>query len=318
MTYQQFGKVEADDFNNFAGNSASASTTANALNTTWGIGTGQYGYGQTPVQNVAIGARVEAIDWQNLIDTNFKASQHKNVTIANIAAPITGSTIEFLSNLSTALSTVYQNRFRTGAQGNTVATTRTYTSTWSNQVLFTFTCTFQSADSARYFFNAGGQVALTFTHPSGTGINGMMNALGIACGTIVISGMNSGNAVIAGTTYNGVTKIGGSGTVDAINSNLGYYGLTTTAQLQFRQKATGTPSGYINSFISVDSRTNGTQGNNSDNGNILTIRVLWDQVPNGLVVSTGTSTTLTVRNPSSSYLTNTWGNVTVTTAVTGS
>jgi hypothetical protein len=316
MTYQQFGKVEADDFNNFAGNST-VSTTVNAINTTWGVGNGQYGYGQTPVQNVDIGGRVEAANWKSLIDTNFTASQHKNVSIANIAAPTTGSTIEFLSTLSTALSTVYNNRFRAGAQGSTVAHTRTLTTTWSNQALFTFTCTFANADSARYFFNAGGQLAITFSHPTGTGINAMMNSLGVACGTVVISAMNSGNAVIAGTTYNGITKIGGSGTVDLISPNLGYYGVTTTAQTQFRQKATGTPSGYTESFISVDARTNGTQGTNGDNGSILTIRALWDQVPNGLVVSANTTTTLTVRNPSTSYLTNTWGNVNVTSSVTG-
>jgi hypothetical protein len=68
---------------------------------------------------------------------------------------------------------------------------------------FVHTVTFQSGDAARNFFNAGGQLAINFSHPTGTGINSLWNMLAVACGTIVISSNSSGTVRVAGTNYNG-------------------------------------------------------------------------------------------------------------------
>jgi hypothetical protein len=71
-------------------------------------------------------------------------------------------------------------------------------------------------------------------------------------------------------------------------------------------------------------KTNGTQGSNGDNGSVITITTVWDEVPNGLAVATGTATTLTVKPPRSTtsspsgYLVNSWGTPTVSGTVTGS
>jgi hypothetical protein len=35
---------------------------------------------------------------------------------------------------------------------------------------FTHTATFANGNAARFFFNAGGQIKMTVSHPSGTGI----------------------------------------------------------------------------------------------------------------------------------------------------
>jgi hypothetical protein len=87
----------------------------------------------------------------------------------------------------------------------------------------------------------------------------------------------------------------------------------------FKQFATGTPSGYVGSYITVNVRTNGTQGSNGDNGNIITITTTWDEVPNGLSVSANTTTTVTARPPSTSYLsTASWGTPALASSVTGS
>ena len=141
----------------------------------------------------------------------------------------------------------------------------------------------------------------------------MFNALATQCGTVVLSAPATGTATIVNNVFNGVTKIGGSGSPN-ISRNLGYYGLTTSEQQIFLQRpiSLGAAGYYVDSYISVTARTNGTQGSNGDNGSVITIKTTWDQVPDGLVVSAGTSTTVAVRYPSASYLpTNTWGTVTV-------
>lgn len=162
---------------------------------------------------------------------------------------------------------------------------------------------------------------MTFSQPAGTGINDLWNKLTTACGTIVISAPNSGTTTIAGTSYTGITKIGGSGTPSTLSTDTGYYGLTSTYVEVFKQLSSTGPAGYTGSFITVEVKSNGVNlGGNGDAGSIITIRVTFDEVPNGAptyIVASGTATTLTARPPSTSYLTNTWGTVSLSGTVTG-
>ena len=221
------------------------------------------------------------------------------------------------------LNTIYTNRNNAAAQGSTTTDTRQYTTSWKNALTFTHTITFESGDKARYFFNAGGQIALSFSHPAGTDMNNLWNQLATACGTITLSAVNSGTQTIAGTVFNGITRIGGSGTPATLATNTGYYALTTTDQSVFKMLATTGPSGYLSSFIDVKIKTNGAQGSYGSTGSIITITTVWDEVPNGTTTAKGLSgpnstVTCVVRSPSSSYLSPSWGNFTVTSAVTGS
>ena len=317
MTYAQYAKIEAVDFNNFVGNAATPSTTVNALNTVWGTGFGNAGYGQTSIPQVAAGNRVSFNDWANLVNTTTTIANQQNTTILPVTAPVQGATISYVSQVSTNLSSIYSNRLNASSQGSTVSSTYTSNFTWSNALTVTLTATFNSSDAARYFFNAGGQLILTFGHPTGSGINALFSQLAAACGSIVLSAPTSGTVSIAGTNYSGVTKIGGSGSPATLLNNVGYYGLTTTNQEIFKQLGSGTPSGYINSFISVNVRGSGTSGLNGDRGSVITFTVVFDEVPNGLLVSLGTTATLTARYPSMSYLSNSWGTVTIGTSGTG-
>jgi hypothetical protein len=137
-------------------------------------------------------------------------------------------------------------------------------------------------------------------------------------GTVVLSAPTSGAANIAGTSYNGVTKVGGGGSTPVISTNSGYYNLTTSNANAFYQTASTGPSGYLSTNINILVRTNGTQGSNGDVGNVITISTVWDEIPNGLTVTTGSATTVTIRPPEVVYLANTWGTPTVTGTVTGS
>jgi len=316
MSYAQYGTIQASDYNNLIGNAAG--TTANVLNTVWATGSGGAGYGQTALANVSAGNTVTATSWANLINRTSNSAAHQSSSITSVVAPVTGNTITYNANVVTNLQTIYTNRLNAVSQSATSSNTATYGSTWLNAITFTHTVTFANGDAARYFFNSGGQLAITCAHPAGTGINLLLNNLASNVGTVVLSSPTSGAATIASTSYNGVTKIGGGGSTPTISTNSGYYSWTTSNANAFYQTASTGPSGYLSTNINILVKTNGTQGINGDVGNVITISTVWDEIPNGLTVTTGSATTVTIRPPEVTNIANTWGTPTVTGTVTGS
>lgn len=317
MAYAQFDTVQATDFNSLVG--GNPTTTANTLNATWATGGGSAGYGQTAVANVSVGANIAATSqWASLISNTASAAIHQGSSITSVAVPVSGGVVTYLSAIPTNLQTIYSNRLNAALQGSTTTNTVTYGTTWSNAITFTHTVSFANGDAARYFFNSGGQIKMTVSHPAGTGINLLLNNLASNVGTVVLSAPTSGTAVISGVTYAGVTKVGGGGNSPTIDSTKGYYGLTTANANVFTQTASTGPSGYLSTFIRFIVKSNGTQGVNADAGNIITIYTVWDEVPNGLVVSSGSVTTLTLTLPESTNIANSWGAISLSGSVTGS
>jgi hypothetical protein len=317
MTYAVGGLIQASDYNNLIGSSPSG--TANKLNTVWAVGQGNAGYGQTALGSVSTGATVQAAEWAGLNNRIGNAASHQGSSITSITGLVVGGLVKytdagpaFINNLST----IYTNRLNASSVGSTSTNVVTRPSGWSDNIIFDQTVTFSSGDAARYFFNAGGQIGLSFSNPTGSAIDNIFNALATACGTIWLSAPNSGSISIASVSYNGVTKSGGSGSVTTLSTNLGYYGLTSSYQTIFKQLAGY--GGYLGSFIEIQARTNGTQGSNGDNGSIVYLRTIWDEVPNGLTVSAGTTTTLTLRPPSTTHISNTWGTPSLSGSQSGS
>jgi len=317
MSYTQFNLIEASDFNGLVG--GNPTTTANTLNATWATGGGTAGYGQTAVANATIGSTVVATgQWNALVSNTASAATHQGSSITSVTAPTAGGTITFLSAIPTNLQTIYSNRLNAATQGSTTSNAVTYGSAWSNQLTFTQTVTFANGDAARYFFNSGGQIKMTVSHPAGTGINLLFNNLASNVGTVVMSAPTSGTVSLAGTSYSGITKVGGGGNAPTISSNNGYYALTTSNATVFTQTASTGPSGYLGTFIRFIVRSNGTQGSNGDAGSVITVHTIWDEVPDGLSVSSGSVTTLTLTPPETVNLANSWGTVTLAGSVTGS
>lgn len=316
MSYTQFGLIEASDYNALVG--GNPTTTANTLNVTWATGNGNRGYGQTALGNVAVGTTVAASSWSSLVANTASAATHQGSSITSVAAPVAGGTVTFLSAIPTNLSTIFTNRLNAATQGSTTAAARSRTTTWSQILTFTHTATFANADAARYFFNAGGQLKMTCSHPGGTGINLLLSDLAANIGTVALSSPASGTISVASVTYNGITKVGGGGNAPTIAPNNGYYALGTSNTTVFTQTASTGPSGYLDTFIRFIVRSNGTQGANGDNGTVVTVHTIWDQIPNGLVVSTGSATTMTVQAPETTNIANTWGAVSLASSVTGS
>lgn len=305
MAYTQFGQIQAVDFNTLTG--GPASTTANTLNATWATGTSSAGYGQPAIANVSVGGTVAASDWNQLVVATANAAAHQGSSVTSVTAPTSGGTVAFISAVPTNLQTIYTNRLNAAAQGSSVSNAVVRATSWSSLLTFTHTVTFANANAARYFFNSGGQVKLQTQHDSTINVqNTALRTLAIATGTVVLSSVTSGTANIAGTAFNGVTKVGGSGSA-TISTNTGYYALTTTPTQLFRQQATTT--GYTSTSITY---------NASVNSNILTVTTVVDIEPNASMEANKTTVTLQAFYPSTTYLANTWGAVTLSGSVSGS
>ena len=311
MTYAQYGLVQAADYNALTG--GPSSTTANTLNVTWATGTGNAGYGQTAEGNVAIGDSVTAGKWANLVNKTSNSATHQGSTISSVSAPVAGGTVTYVSAIPTNLSTIYSNRLNAQTVGSTTANTATRGTTWNTALTFTHTATFANADAARYFFNAGGSLKITCSHPTGATINLLFNNLASNVGTVALSSPVSGSISVAGTTYNGVTKVGGGGNAPTISTNSGFYALTTANTTLFTQTASTGPAAYLSTFIRVIGAVN-----SNASPSVVTLYTVWDEVPDGFTVTSGTATTLTAQAPETTNLANTWGTITLAGSVTGS
>lgn len=317
MSYAQNGLIEATDFNGFVG--GNPETGANKLNTVWATGGTTAGYGQTAVSQVSGGDTVVATgQWNALVTNTASSASHQGSSITSVTAPTSGGTISYLSAIPTNLSTIYTNRRNAASQGSTIADTATRGSSWQNGLTFTHTITFASGDAARYFFNAGGQIKMTASHPTGSGINLLFSDLASDTGTVTVSAPNSGTISISGSSYSGITKVGGGGNTPTVDADKGYFGLTTANATAFTQLADSGPSGYLSSFIRYIVKSNGAQGSNGDTGSVITIYSVWDEIPNDLVATSGSAVTCTVQLPETTYLSASWGTPSISGSVSGS
>ena len=312
MTYAQYGTIAASDYNTLVG--GDPITSSGTLNAVWATGGTNTGYGQTAEANVAVGDSVTATKWANLVTKTANSASHQGTAISSVTAPAAGGPVTYLSAIPTNLTTIYTSRLNAASQGTTTANTATRATTWQAALTFTHTVTFANANAARYFFNAGGQLKVTCSHANtATSINTLYNGLASNIGTVALSSPITGSITVNGVSFNGITKVGGGGNSPTISTNTGYYALTTSNANVFTQLASTGPSSYLSSFIRIIAVSNGSPGAT------VTIYTVWDEVPDGLVVGTGSATTVTIVAPETTYLpTASWGTPTVTGTVTGS
>ncbi len=312
MTYAQYNLIEATDYNNLTG--GPSSTTANTLNVTWATGTGNAGYGQTALANVAIGDIVAAAAWANLVNTTSNVATHQGTSITSVTAPVSGGSIAYVSAIPTNINTVYASRLNAQTVGSTTASTATRATAWSTALTFTHTATFANANAARYFFNAGGSLKMTCSAAApGTAIDTLWNQLCSNVGTVVLSSPTSGSITVASVSYNGVTKVGGGGSTPTIGTNSGFYALTTANANIFYQTASTGPASYLGSFVNMFAKVDA-----NSSPTVVTIYTVMDEVPDGYSVSSGTAVTMTAQAPETTNLSNAWGTISLASSVTGS
>lgn len=312
MAYSVGGLIEATDYNGFVSNTVGAN-----VNATWSTGTTSAGYGQSALATVSAGGTVTAAQWASLVNTISAMANHQGTTITARTAPTSGTLIAVLAAVNTDITNCFNNRGNaaangsqfTGWTGTNSKTTDTSGATWS--ITFTNTVTFADANSARYFFNAGGRIRLDFSKTSvgNTGDPEWNDLANTLCGDIFFTG-GAFTQTIAGTAYTGTTRIGGTGTPTTLATTTGFYDLTPggAAVTIYQQAADTAP--YTNNFIRVQVALNAAS-------TVLTFTTLWsasdgDPISGGTASSgatpgTAPTTICTYFPPSTTFLTNSWG-----------
>ena len=307
MTYATGSRILASDYNNFCG--ASAANVSTQLNTVLGTGRGNAGYGQTIVSNVASTNKVLASHWNSLITgINTVRKQQNGAGFSNLSSYTTGTRILANVNVSGNLSSAYSNRLSSQADGTTIAGSG-YSPNFtapndSNPATFAFsrTATFASGDAARYFFNAGGQVNFIVTSVT----NGGGTSRGTALADLAATNFTSMKFRAA----NNGGRTGSGGTLSSSDTALGYYKSTTSNVSAVVLASTS----YAGDTCTVYAKTNGVQGSNADNGTTLTMSmVLFSAAGAGIndQIDITVNHKIDVIYPSTTFLANTWGSVTI-------
>mgnify|MGYP003340848830 CR=1 FL=1 len=181
---------------------------------------------------------------------------------------------------------------------------------------FTQTITFANANSARYFFNAGGIVRLAYSKSStGTDKDPDWNTMAGYCGTINFTGrVNAAAQTIAGTSYTGTTRIGGTGgTQTTLATTTGFYnlvaGAAATSIFQLNDPTSPYTSDYIKTTVALNA-----------GATVLTFVTTWvDAGYSGAGksnnISAGATTALSYFPPATTYLTASWGTPTLASSV---
>ena len=272
MTYASGGLIQAEDYNLAAWGTNSGGTYVNTptnLAYVHGIGFGRYGYGQSTsgYTQVAVQNIVTATQWTNLLNGINASLGLQGASLISPTSVISGGTITHFASVTTGISTAFTNA-GTGTVGS--RTTSNWTGSGTNFIngtsgwgagtsrtgRFTITCTWTTADLARYWWNAGGRLELSFSVSPTTGNPRIVdwNSLLTASGTINLG-------------YNTTTKTGGSGTPSILRTGSGGYWLGTevtashsgTTTVQYRQFSPNAP--YTTDFIQVSTAYSGTASN---------------------------------------------------------
>ena len=307
MSYASGQTILRDEYNIFAtGAAAGTATNSGNINNIWGAGNGDSGYGQgTTLSAVSTGNTVAANEWANMVARMDSIRKHQsNTAYTPGSGPnpiVSGGTITAVSDLSSTLSTLYTNRLTYYAQG-TNATSTTTPATWNSATPTTFTIvrtfTFADENSARYFFNAGGQIGITFSTA-----NAADTDKEIKMAELIAS---------VGTHYlraRSCTRSGTGNTQTTFNSSTGYYDLTTSDVTYL--KLTEDTAPYTANTIDIKWKTNATNASGlAGNGNIITCTiVLTENATDDFndAFNFTITTTSNITPPETTYLTSSWG-----------
>lgn len=324
MAYTTGGTIQALDYNllTWGGNTQAYNGTPDNLARIWGVGQGYFGLGQdaNAITTVSAGGTVTAAQWSTFLQRLNLCLAHQSGANARLASGsnigiTAGATIQAFANVSSAVTGINANANVWASQGSTT-TGSNFFSTFTasdgsvtTSATFTRTVTFSSGNAARYFFNAGGELKFV--------ISNVTNGGGTARGTDFVNILGTW---LVGTTVKKwtSTRDGAGGNVSVNNTNLGYYRLTTSNQIQnevFSSSATYEYAAQNSANIAV--RTNGLQGSNADNGNVITftLRVQAGGYPNSNwndSVSANITHRIDTINPLTTYLNSSvWGTPTV-------
>jgi len=206
-------------------------TIQSKIATVLGVGSGTSGYGQ-PVTSIQVtqGTPILVSQWTALRNDLLKARNHQTTTDQSGQLTVIRNTTQVKESDRAAYDSMAEliivNKLITPPSGQgTLAdvATSSRTSAWNGTISHVVTATFPNYDSARAFFNSGGNFQF-----SGSQSGGSNTAIG--------SKNDSWNKMLSnmGTITFGYGSTSDAGTTPGtVASSIGYYQLTTVNQLIF-------------------------------------------------------------------------------------
>ncbi len=134
-----------------------------------GTGSATRGYGQTlQSSDVFSGNNITKAQWDALRYDIINIRYHQDGVLPNIVSVNVGDVIGYgegspNSNYNTLLEAAIANRFQIAGSQSIITSKGSVSSSpsWSTQAYMELTCTFTTANEARYFFNSGGKIRFT-------------------------------------------------------------------------------------------------------------------------------------------------------------
>jgi hypothetical protein len=265
---------------------ADYNTIQSSIGQVLGTGSGQFGYGQTVLSSqVAVNQKITALQWQNLYNDLITARTHQagGDQTGNLNYPTTSRTVRESdrSAYKSFADTIVTNKLAVPPTGQgspesySVAQKGTSGSPvyWNGTITHSVTLTWASYDTARYFFNTGGQIyfSASFLAGASTLKNNSWATMLNNMGTITFSA--------TGVSYSGSS----TGVIAA--SSTGFYavrGQTAGTNIQLFQKNTETPL-YTPNDYRIYVQLNGP-------GNVLTFTIQFEDISTGSTENTQAGT----------------------------
>lgn len=282
MTYIKGGIIQAADYNGFL----------TSVSNIYGVGSSDRGYGQTTITEaaVAVGGVIRSVQWVNLINMITVCANQQGTAITTLpptsvlavgdviraheqASP-SSNTYELQGNI-TLIDTDRLNVSSTSMSVVTNVLAVTRASSWTSSISAQVSVLWSSEDTARYYFNSGGQIRMTGTQPSGSvEDNEWRNTLVNGVGTVKFA---------AHATTN-------TGTI-AGSQSLGFYGLTDSYQTIYTGSVSAGSSYQSGQTIVIAAKRLNFVGLHAGNGNGVQFQItLTDTAPYAsATVDSGTS-----------------------------
>lgn len=227
-----------------------------------GTGSGSSGYGQTvQSSSVSVSSLVTKAQWDALRFDLYNCLFHQTGTVPTLTTVNVGDTIRYgaghpNNQYDSQADVAVSNRFNLGSGQfltNTNVATATKGDAWYSQAYADLTCTFGTADQARFFFNSGGEIRVTTSRTGGssTSQNSSWSSILASAGTRV---------------FGGQLPSGGFSPMNGEN----FYRLTSSFQTYYQINASGA---YSSNSYRLQARCN-VSDNSAGTANIVYIRIL--------------------------------------------
>ena len=251
MSYVAGDKILDQEYNNFL----NSSSTPKGINYTFGTGANQWGLGQTALNAVAVGDTITAAQWNSLFAAMDNVANHTNDTLTSTDAKSAGDVIAVKAALETDLGTLASS-VANGCPNATALSTSAALQTSASSTRYAgshiveHSITFNNANEARWFFNAGGKIQINITRTGNGGATATSKDTSVSD---LITAL--GNLQLKSQTS---SRSGTGETVSTDGTNIGFYDLTTSYQtiIELTQDS-GT---YTSMYFKVEAKADAAAG----------------------------------------------------------